>query len=286
MIKDPLINISQIISNARNVSGISIESLSAQTKVSIKNILSIEAADRAALPEETFLYGYIKKILKTLNIPSQEQVLEAYKKEQADWILQEMLSRIELDQQDEFRIKIPSRYLVISLVLILLILSVFCIKALIKTYTNPTKKIPASFEHQLFNNQNLTSLVLLVNVQEALSAPIVLPEKPKQEPRFLYLGSGKHKLRLLVLKPVYLRVLALASGSTLIDDNLHPAEIGALEIYDDEGLVVFADDASALLVDNGSKANPLGREPEPIQWYYPKTAKAIYKSKQKDTKGN
>lgn len=77
---------------AREYRGLSLEDLSKESRVAIEHIRNLEAANRAALPEEAFTAGYLNKICKTLGIKNSNLVLDEFKKAEADHVLAEIIN--------------------------------------------------------------------------------------------------------------------------------------------------------------------------------------------------
>ena len=78
--KSPDEKLGAFIARVREERGMSVEELSAATKVSVAYIKSIEAGDWKAFPVAAYVRGYLHSISNKLNL-NQQQVLKAYNAE-------------------------------------------------------------------------------------------------------------------------------------------------------------------------------------------------------------
>ena len=75
--KNPDEKLGAFIARVREERGMSVEELSAATKVSVAYIKSIEAGNWKAFPVAAYVRGYLHSICNKLNL-NQQQVLKAY----------------------------------------------------------------------------------------------------------------------------------------------------------------------------------------------------------------
>jgi transcriptional regulator with XRE-family HTH domain len=281
MIKDPLINLSKLICLTRDKSEISVEQLAREAKVSIQHVANIEAADRKALPEGTYLYGYLKKILKTLNFDNYEKMLDDYKEAEASFVLQQMLMETGIEEMNakedaiSFNNYFSIKHLLIVFGILILILGLVILRfKFLDSFNNKTLKgdkilLPEHSKSSLLNSK-------ITEIDETK------PELPKPNPKVIYGGSGKLHLRLLVAQSTWLRILAVKQSTIVFQGYVSPAKIAILELSDDEGFELSCDNAAALMVDTGKKTYVLGNKGQNLQWYYPKSARAIYRHRQRE----
>lgn len=287
MIKDPLIQLGKVIALAREKSSLTLNQLAQQAKVSVQHVESIECANRKALPEETYLYGYLKKILKTLKFNNYDKVLDDYKEAEASFVLQQMLMETDVQElnraEDKISINSYFSWKHIAVIFLILLIVIGAIVIRFKVTTMGLKLSPTvknELQPVLLPN-HVESTLLLDNVQEAATTVATLPA-PKTNPRVLYGGSGKLPLRLIVTQNAWLQIVAIKQDRVLYEGNISPAQIAALELSDDEGFVVSSDNAAAFMVDSGKKTYTLGSSKQVIEWYYPKSARAIYRHRQRE----
>ena len=272
MIKDPLIQLGKVIALAREKSSLTLNQLAQQAKVSVQHVESIECANRKALPEETYLYGYLKKILKTLKFNNYDKVLDDYKEAEASFVLQQMLMETDVQElnraEDKISINSYFSWKHIAVIFLILLIVIGAIVIRFKVTTMGLKLSPTvknELQPVLLPN-HVESTLLLDNVQEAATTVATLPA-PKTNPRVLYGGSGKLPLRLIVTQNAWLQIVAIKQDRVLYEGNISPAQIAALELSDDEGFVVSSDNAAALMVDSGKKTYTLGSSKQVIEWY-------------------
>lgn len=129
MAKDPLKELGSLIQAERERQGISIDQLALESRVSSKHIQNIENANRANLPEDTFLISFLTKIMKALKIPNTEQLLSHYRVTEGDYVLQSIIDIQEINSGAGFTeskyFKIYHLYIVFALFLLICLWVIF-----------------------------------------------------------------------------------------------------------------------------------------------------------------
>lgn len=123
MVDDPLKNLGERFKKARLRLAISPEELAEKTRIPIRYIENIEKAKRDDLPEEAYLMGYLNKISKVLKLKDPQQVMNDYKQEEGQYVVQSILNENHIKEDDDELssgfFKLYYLYILIALVLLL-----------------------------------------------------------------------------------------------------------------------------------------------------------------------
>ena len=138
--KSPDEKLGAFIARVREERGMSVEELSAATKVSVAYIKSIEAGDWKAFPVAAYVRGYLHSISNKLNL-NQQQVLKAYVAESGapvDNDFEDVSNDQKLAPLNEGESK--KKNLVVPVVLVLLVLAFLVASHFLDLESLPTKQ--------------------------------------------------------------------------------------------------------------------------------------------------
>lgn len=339
MTKDPLKEIGSLIRTTRERLGISIDQLALESRVSSKHIQNIENAQRSDLPEDTFLFSYLSKLFRTLKIPNADQLIDQYRKNEGDYIVQSIIDVQESNAGEGFRdgkyFKVYHLYIAFALFLVLCIWIVIN-KANEDYEYSPvisTEPIEVKNSNTLFDLfaklnpinldkeeekkeedkkdsdekskkdtkkeekvENGETLATNGNALQAEVKPesVIEPEKkiieestpPPVRRRSVSRGSGAYNVRLGVRDTAWVQVIGVGSKKVLFEGDVSEEDISALDLHDDVGFVLATGNAGAFDVNVGSGNFKLGQSGQLIKWFYPESARTIYKSWSKSQQKN
>lgn len=285
MVEDSLKEIALIIRNRRLEQGYSYEQLSKLSRVSIEYIDAIENLKRDELPEEVYLIGFIKLVLKALKVAEADQLIEGYKDQESKRLIQVILEEQDLDGLgpeaesalqntrflkgfSEYKNKYFKVYQVYLLAIILVLGLCF---VLLKKFSSDSSSLkPGAFKVESLQT-NLGSDGS-ENLASALSH-----EKPS-----LMKDPPKYTLKLKIIDRAWFQIIGIESGRILYEGDVYPGkEPDSFEFSDDIGFVLASGNAGAFLYDAGRGFKDLGDRGELIKWYYPRKARKIYKKRVK-----
>ncbi len=339
MTKDPLKEIGSLIQATRERLGLSIDALALESRVSSKHILNIENANRAELPEDTFLVSYLNKLLRTLKIPNIEEVINRYRMNEGDFIVQTIIDVQEINSGEGIRdgkyFKIYHLYIVLALLIILcvwivvnkanedyeyspvlssepidvkptnnffdLLSKLNPIKDKEESEEEKDKKEKKSDEKEkaekdakvkaeknngstLNSNGALHSAVTIEETKaEEMKAPTIISEpSPAPAPtrrHSITRGSGAYNVKIGVKDKAWVQIIGVGSKKVLYEGDVSPDQaISALDLKDDVGFVLATGNAGAFDINVGSGNFKLGNSGQLVKWFYPESARTIYKS--------
>jgi cytoskeletal protein RodZ len=285
MQNDPLIELGSLIKSRREELGLSIEDLSAESRVSIRHIKNIEEARRDLLPEETYLVGFLNLLLKALKL-EHKKIINDYKYKDGTFIVQSIIN-----QTDE-----PL--------------------AIQKHSTHSSKKEPAKIRGQYFKIYHLYILATIVviflalsfinkasktikevpNIKEEQSEELFQEIKPEGEekeeaveaaakPDSLSTGQGSYSLNIKIIEPAWVQIIAIGTGNVLFEGDVFPDHgLGEFDFHDNVGFVLATGNAGAFKVSTGGAFKKLGESGQLTKWYYPESAKVNHLDKVKQNK--
>jgi cytoskeletal protein RodZ len=298
--KDPLQEIGLLIKSARQTLGMSLEDLAHESRVSSHHIANLESANREALPEDTFLFGFLSKILKALKLKEPAKIIEKFKRDEGEYVLQFLVEENFNEPQSQ---KIKRRffrvyYLYVILFVIVLALGVLLINNVNKDNEKEflSKQLITSSQTSTLVNNEIDSnqeavvdeeLVAQENASEAteiLTSAEELNDEANVQSRvsekdYVYKntyskGRGEKSLFLRVKEVAWVQVLGANSQNILFEGDVFPAlEPNQFMFRDKEGFVLATGNAGAFEFDTGEGLKSLGESGQLIKWYYPKALK-------------
>lgn len=241
------------IKSARERSDLSLEELASETKVASRHIYNIEQGNRDQLPEETYLLGYLSKLLKTLRFKNINSVLERLKQQEADMVLEEIINDNVLDDKPKsFEFTQYHFYALLIVFLLGLTWLVFDVSK-VNTAKQATKPV--------------VQLVVEEPVQELLSSD--LPDFVK--------GQGSKQLDVEVIDNAWYQVLGVNQEEILFEgDVYYDHGYKVFRFFDDTGFVFSTGNAGAFKVRADEQDFVLGEPGQTIQWFYPASIQQFY----------
>lgn len=277
--KDPLVEIGALIRSAREQSKMSIEELSSESRVSSQHILNIEAGNRADLPEETYLLGFLSKLFKTLRIENGTKMISLFKNAEADFIVQSLVDsndseeELPLEQSSTFKIQ----HLYISLGILLLVIFWFLINNANKDNESWIKKKPAQqkiIEKKKLPEPSEEFSQFDKNTDE--NGDIQLPEEEK---KIVYAntsvrGKGNKSITVRVREIAWVQVIGMDHMTILFEGDVFPtSEPNQFIFRDNDGFVIATGNAGAFDVDAGEGFSRIGASGQLTKWFYPNSMK-------------
>jgi cytoskeletal protein RodZ len=290
---DPLKEIGLLIKSERQILGLTLEDLAHESRVSSHHIANLEDANREALPEDTFLFGFLNKIFKALKLKESAKIIEKFKKEEGEYLLQFLVEENFSDpkSKETKRHFFKIYYLYILLSLFLLILGILLVnnfnkdnekkflskQIIISSQSNDLidldYKKEEILEDQISKNQSRKEIELLTSSENDAKLPIVNEtELSYKSP--LVRGKGEKSLSLRVKEVAWVQVLGAHSQNILFEGDVFPSlEPNQFIFHDKEGFILATGNAGAFEVDTGEGLKVLGESGQLIKWYYPKAIK-------------
>ncbi len=270
-----LSKLGSLIKEARVQRGWSQDELAYESRVSVAHIKNIEDAKRSELPEEAYLLGFISKILRALNFKNPDQLIEQYKKEEGYQIVQSIVdAHNPSDAKFGFSFadfKVYQLYTVF--VVALLILLWFTIANYSKNNIDLNLLKPSSSNAKQATNG--------MDLGIDLSGNSVVADQPQ---RTVTAGSGTKVLDVQIANNAWYQIIGVAQKKILFEGDVGPSHnFDHFKFLDDQGFVLSTGDAGAFIIDAGNGPFKLGKTGETIKWYYPQTARTIYKSWDENT---
>ena len=280
--QEPLNKIGLTIKTARQQKGLSQDELAHEARVSVAHLKNIEAGNRKELPEEAYLLGFINKILRALNFENPEALVERYKKEEGSYIVQSIVNSHEIsDSKFGFRLTdFKVHHLYTILVLTLIILAWLTITNYSKNHTGLDQLQPTMIEADTPYSLSPKSPVnVMVNGIDLEMATGLLDNNPTAVNRTVTNGVGSKFINIEATSEVWYQLIGVAQKKILYEGNVGPkSNFDHFKFYDEEGFVLATADAGAFMVDTGNGPFRLGKSHETIKWYFPQTARRIYKA--------
>lgn len=291
--KDPLIEIGSIIKSAREQAGMSIDELALESRVSIHHIKNLESANRAELPEETYLTGFLTKVLKALKIENANKLISKFKDKEGDYILQSLVNNNdpELEAKAESKSYFKIYHIYILLGIIFLAIAWFVISsANTDNEESPGKKLKVEQKinktKKIAEEENTVKTVSPKDKEEELEDWENL-EKPQREYRYNNLeirGRGDKSLYIKVKEVAWVQVIGIEDRKILFEGDVFPSrEPNYFRFRDDDGFVIATGNAGAFEIDAGEGPFMLGASGQLIKWYYPKSARRKFERSTKKT---
>lgn len=293
MVADPLQKIGQEIKDLRIQRGLSVAQLAKESRVAMHHIESIEKYERANLPEEAYLSGFLVKLLRALGHEQAEKRVETFKRDEGSYIVENLVNNsssneADLKVGDEAYFKLYHFYIIIGLLLFLVFWFL-----LVNSFTEhktevqggilgsskkpKLKRVVEQLPSEVLPAIDKNGLVQTENLQ------ILTPEKPLPVVTTRR-GGGNQQLDLYVKEVAWVQVIGVASKEILYEGDVFPDQgPNHLQLFDDAGFVVATGNAGAFEVATADGTHRLGQEGERIKWFYPQSAKMVYKTKDFDT---
>lgn len=288
---DPLKEIGLLIKSARQSLGMSLDDLAHESRVSSHHIQNLEEADRQALPEDAFLFGFLNKILKTLKIKDAAKIIEKFKNDEGEYILQNLVeTNFTEPKAKKFKIgffRIYYLYLILIVIVLLLAVSLinnvnrdnekaFLSKQVLLPQTKEEVK-PHKPEAELLIEKDISEEDEVIEEFESVDEDTILPKADEKE--YVYKntysrGKGEKSLFMRVREVAWVQVIGAHSQNLLFEGDVFPAsEPNQFMFRDKEGFIVATGNAGAFQVDTGNGMRLLGESGQLIKWYYPKSLK-------------
>lgn len=280
--QEPLKKIGLIIKAAREERGLSQEELAYESRVSVTHLKNIEEANRKELPEEAYLLGFIAKLLKALNFENPNEIIERYKKEEGSYVVQSIVNSYETNDSKlgfaftDFKIyHLYTIFIICLLVLAWLTITNYGKNNIDLNELKPTiKKINSQF-----NSQQEATINGAVNGLDLEANQSLLDNVPNATKQVVSNGVGSKLLSIEATNNAWYQIIGVAQQKILYEGDVGPSNaVDRFKFYDDQGFVLATGDAGAFLVDTGNGPFKLGKSNETIKWYYPQTARRIYKT--------
>lgn len=284
MLDDPLIQLGALIRDTRNANGLTREDLYYKSKVSVHYIENIESANRNELPEETYIQGFIVKILKALKLNL--DILDRYKDQESQYIVQTLINstagsvlakQTVIKESDQFIFEFKIIYVYLLLVAFLLLLFLFI------TPWNDGHKSSKSSIDRVQKQQDIFAPKSVVQ-QIAKADPVEEPSiETNRDPSLYLAGTGDKSLRLKILSTAWIQILGVEQNRVLFEgDVFKNTGVKNIVLKDNIGFVVATGNAGAFAyIDKRNKERKLGKRGELIKWYHPKSAREAYKGRLK-----
>jgi cytoskeletal protein RodZ len=107
----------------------------------------------------------------------------------------------------------------------------------------------------------------------------VTPSPPATRRHSISRGSGAYNVKIGVKDKAWVQVIGVGSKKVLYEGDVSPDQaISALDLKDDVGFVLATGNAGAFDIDVGSGNFKLGNSGQLVKWFYPESARTIYKS--------
>jgi cytoskeletal protein RodZ len=294
MQKDPLLKLGAKIKEAREKRRWSIEELSNQSRVSIRNIKNIEQGKREELPEEAYLHGFLSLLFKALDVEKAAKALEEYKEEESKYVVQSILDQdpYSFDRQKKANYKSKTSYFRIYHLYIFVIVLVLTSIVILLNKNHLDKPIvklntlsqDLEFGELTESDPEVTGTqgeLLEVSLSEEPAKEILdtINEKETSKKSFIA-GKGDKYIKIRVLDRAWFQAIAISTNQILFEGdvfvNLEP---NYFFLRDDDGFVIATGNAGALEVDTGEGYNKLGEKDQLTKSYFPKSARSLYLKK-------
>ena len=289
MVDDPLKTLGEKLKKARVQQGFSHQDLADRAKIAVKYLENIEKGNREDLPEEAYLMSFINKIAKTLGISDPSKLINEYKEQEGNYIVQKIVN----DNFDHAQsstnasfVKIYHLYIIIALL--------FAAACYYLFSTNKLNEVPKEIVTlSQIENTNVKPEQAVVTVEEVVEE--VQEEIPEQEealdkeqreeiakldPELNIYGEGGKTLSLAIKEVTWFQVYGIAAGKVLYEGDAFPnVKPNEFEFHDDIGFALASGNAGAFRVYDSGKTYSIGKSGELIKWYYPEGARYEYKQR-------
>lgn len=286
MVDDPLKQLGETFKKARLQSGLSLEDLSEKSRIQERHIDNIEKANRADLPEEAYLMGFLNKLAKVLKLKNPQAVIDEYKNGESQYIVQNILNENHI-KKDSFNINISflKIYHLYILIAALVIFGIFYL-----------------FNSSSSNKSKKDKELITISKLETRK-PVVIPEKKEDElvikmpiekteeenvskensnKDFEVYGEGSKTLQLSIIEVSWFQLYGIAAGKVLFEGDAYPnVKPNNFKFKDDIGFALASGNAGAFKITDSGKKFILGESGQLIKWYYPEGAKYEYKQRVK-----
>ena len=278
--KDPLLEIGSIIRAAREQSGLSIEELAAESRVSSHHIQNIEIANRKELPEEAYLTGFLNKIFKTLKIENPSDLVAHFKQDEGDFIIQSLVNKA--DPEEDFD-NSGSYFQVYHLYILLAALLIFIAWFVVHNANqdNESKVISRVLKEKITRKKQVVSPIVekneIAETKEASSADELQEEIQNKEQTYSYKntlvrGKGDKSIIVRVREIAWVQVIGMEDRNILFEGDVFPtSEPNQFKFRDDDGFILATGNAGAFEVDTGDGFSRIGGSGQLIKWFYPKS---------------
>lgn len=132
-------------------------------------------------------------------------------------------------------------------------------------------------EGTVANGQTLTAngTIPAENIEENTDASKIQEDLPK---KVINRGSGGHNVKLYIKDSAWVQVIGVGSKKILYEGDVSSLNTSIIDLKDDVGFVLATGNAGAFDVDVGSGSFKLGQSGQLIKWFYPESAKAVYRT--------
>lgn len=118
---------------------------------------------------------------------------------------------------------------------------------------------------------------------EEVKAPTIISEpSPTPAPvrkHSITRGSGAYNVKIGVKDKAWVQIIGVGSKKVLYEGDVSPDQaVSALDLKDDVGFVLATGNAGAFDINVGSGNFKLGSSGQLVKWFYPESARTIYKS--------
>lgn len=298
MVDDPLKKLGETFKKARLQSGLSIEDLSAKSRIQERYIDNIEKANRAELPEEAYLMGFLNKIAKLLKLKDSKAIIDEYKTGEGQYIVQNILNENHVKSEPlPINISFLKIYHLYILIAALIVFGIFYIlnsgdsvKKVDKEVITISKleKKKASLEplakQTKAKDQDLAKVNQEAN-EEIKEDSSKIDSKQntdvqKSHDDYRVYGEGSKTLRVNIREVAWFQVYGIAAGKPLFEGDAYPnVAPNKFEFKDDIGFALASGNAGAFEIYDSGKKFILGKSGQLIKWYFPEGAKYEYKQR-------
>lgn len=246
--QDPLEKIATLLKSRRESLDLTQEDLANKSKVALKHLRNIENCNRGELPESVYFLGFLQKIFKALKLENPAQLVENYRIEEGNYILQSLINGTEdLSQKKRDWLKFlieKFRLYHIYIFLILIIFLMIIISVIIKL---PHKK----------NNRKIIISDLVI---DTMTKAIVK-------------GSGTELIVLKMKESANIQVWGTEAKKILFEGKANANSL--FEFRDNVGFTVNLERANSAEIDSGKGFEIVGDFNDKISWSYPVEEKSI-----------
>lgn len=259
--EEPLKKLGTLIRSAREQRGMTLFDLSNEARVSIEHIKSIEIGARKTLPEDTYLLGYLIKLLKALNFDNADKLVEQYKKEEGHHIVENIVNSYEPNevnrglQLSDFKIY----HLYVIFTLALFIIAWFTVMRGTENFLPSGIGEVIKPGHILEPMEKKYDLdIMAENGTDANGKPLNV------------LGDGAKIIEIEVTEPVWYQIIGVKQKKVLYEGYISKSEAPKrFKFMDDQGFVISTGNAAAIIAKTGNTASRIGLRGENIRWFYP-----------------
>lgn len=259
--EEPLKRLGRMIRSAREQRSLTLFELSNEARVSIEHIKSIEIGARKTLPEDTYLLGYLIKLLKALDFENADKLVEQYKKEEGQHIVETIVNSYESNvinkglQLSDFKIY----HLYIIFTLALFIISWFTVRHSSESFLPSGIGEVIKPGHILEPPVKKYDLDIMAQNGADLNGRLMSSS-----------GLGSKVIEIEITEPVWYQIIGLGQKKVLFEGYIAKSEAPKrFKFMDDLGFVISTGNAGAIVAKTEKSSARIGLRGENIRWFYP-----------------